>query len=94
MVFCDWLKFRMNEPGQFGSDMEVRMMWFTSRRAIVIATCFVVWIGAAGLICRALVPSRLGAEEGQSKIVDPSQVVRAEPPGEVATPIRVTLAER
>jgi hypothetical protein len=60
------------------SDMEVRIMRLLSLdRGLVVIFCFVLWIGAAGLICWALVPKELPDES--SEIVNPAAVVRAEP---------------
>jgi hypothetical protein len=62
-----------------------------SRRGIIVALCFGVWIGAAGLICRAFVKLPLEADETQLKLSNPGEIVHAE--SEVA-PARVELAEK
>jgi len=67
--------------------MEVLIMQFFLRRRFIVFFCFVVWLAAAGLVCRAFLPSRL--ETQQPERVDPSQVVQAD-----AVHPGVTLAQR
>jgi hypothetical protein len=75
------------------SDMEVRVMRLLSfDRGIVVAICFSVWIGAAGLICWALVPKELPDES--SEIVNPAAIVRAEPAPVINPEGQMPMAQR
>jgi hypothetical protein len=62
-----------------------------SRRRIIVALCFAVWIGAAGVICRALVTQPLEGDEAEIRLSSPALVVHAEP---VVAPARVEVAQR
>jgi hypothetical protein len=73
--------------------MEVRVMHFFSfDRGIIVVLSFVLWIGAAGLVCWALVPKQLPDEP--MTITNPAAVVRAERVGIAASPARLSLAQR
>ncbi|MGD0464385.1 MAG: hypothetical protein ABSB74_18025 [Tepidisphaeraceae bacterium] len=64
-----------------------------SRRGIIVAFCFGLWIGTAGLICQALVARPPEGDETQFKLSNPGEVVHAESAG-TAAPARVELAQR
>jgi hypothetical protein len=63
-----------------------------SRRAIIVIVSFGVWIGAAGLICRAFVSTPMPGDEGQSRLNNPGAIVHAEVVN-VGAP-RIVLAQR
>jgi hypothetical protein len=67
------------------------MHFFSLDRGVVVALSFLVWIGAAGLICWALVPKALPDEP--MGVTNPAGVVRAEP-AVVVTPAQVSMAQR
>jgi hypothetical protein len=78
---------------KFVSDMEVRVMQFFSfDRGIIVALSFVLWIGAAGLICWALVPKQLPDEP--TTITNPAAVIRAERAGLAPQPAQLSMAQR
>jgi hypothetical protein len=62
-------------------------MQFLFRRRFIVFSCFFIWIGAAGLICRTFLPGKV--ETDQPGNTDASQVVRAD----TVHPV-VTLAQR
>lgn len=68
------------------------MHFFSLDRGIIVTLCFVVWIGAAGLVCWALVPKALPDEVGTA--TNPASVVRAEPAGLGVTGSQVSVAQR
>lgn len=83
----------MDERFIFVSDMEVRVMHFFSLdRGIIVALSFVLWIGAAGLICWALVPKQ--SPDEPITITNPATIVRAERVGIVASPAQLSMAQR
>lgn len=63
-----------------------------TRRAIIVIVSFGVWIGTAGLICRAFVSTPLPGDEGQSRLNNPAAVVHAEAVNAGAP--RIVLAQR
>jgi hypothetical protein len=75
------------------SDMEVRVMQFFSfDRGIIVASCFMLWIGAAGLICWALVPRQ--SPDESATITNPAAVVHAEAAGGQTPKGQMPLAQR
>jgi hypothetical protein len=62
-----------------------------SRRRIIVGLCFGIWIGAAGLICRAFVKRPLDGDEIQLKAAIPAGIVHVE---SMVQPARVALAQR
>jgi hypothetical protein len=50
---------------------------FSFDRGIMVALCFVLWIGAAGLVCWSLVPRQLPDEP--SMLTNSAAVVKAQP---------------
>jgi hypothetical protein len=77
--------------------MEVRVMQFFSLdRGITVALCFVLWIGAAGLVCWALLPTQMPVEPAMG--VNPASVVR-EARGELThatlgSGVQISMAQR
>ena len=65
---------------------------FSQDRGIVVTLGFSIWIGAAGLICWALVPKELPDES--SAVTDPAAIVRAEPAHVNTTLGQMPLAQR
>jgi len=65
---------------------------FSLDRGIMVAVCFGLWIGAAGLVCWALVPKQLPDEP--MVITNPAAVVRAERVGIAGPPAQVSMAQR
>jgi hypothetical protein len=77
----------------FVTDMEVRVMHiFSFDRGVMVALCFVLWIGAAGLVCWALVPKQLPDEP--MALTNPAAVVRVERAGVAGGPAQVSMAQR
>ena len=68
------------------------MHLFSFDRGIVVTAFFVLWIGAAGLICWALVPKQLPEE--QTSVTNPANVVRLEPAGIAAPSPQISIAQR
>jgi hypothetical protein len=66
------------------------MHFFSLDRGIVVALCFVLWIGAAGLVCWALVPRQLPDEP--MTITNPAAVVRATSINMTSLPAQVSMA--
>ena len=60
---------------------------FSLDRGIMVTLCFVLWIGAAGLVCWALVPKQLPDEP--TMLTNPATVVKAQPAS-----AQVMLAQR
>jgi hypothetical protein len=67
--------------------------FFSSDRGIVVASAFFLWIGAAGLICWALVPKQL--PEDQPAITNPAAIVHLEST-RIPTPAaaQISIAQR
>jgi hypothetical protein len=73
--------------------LEVRVMHFFSfDRGIIVALCFLLWIGAAGLVCWMLVPTQLPDEPAM--VTNPAAVVRAERVGIAVAPAQLSMAQR
>jgi len=53
------------------------MHFFSFDRGIVVGFCFALWIGAAGLVCWALVPKQMPDEPVMTFTASPAVVVRA-----------------
>ena len=68
------------------------MHFFSLDRGIVVALCFLLWIGAAGLVCWALVPTQLPDEPAVG--TNPAAVVRTERVGMAVAPAQVSMAQR
>jgi hypothetical protein len=68
------------------------MHFFSLDRGIVVALCFVLWIGAAGLVCWALVPKQLPDEPMMH--TNPTAVVRAASINMTSLPTQVSMAQR
>jgi hypothetical protein len=68
------------------------MHFFSLDRGIMVVLCFVIWIGAAGLVCWALVPKQIPDEP--ITFTDPSSVVRAERPALTPQPAQLSMAQR
>lgn len=68
------------------------MQFFSFDRGIIVGFCFVLWIGAAGLVCWALVPKQLPDEP--AALTNPAMVVKAERAGAVVGASPVSLAQR
>ena len=68
------------------------MHFFSFDRGIMVALCFVLWIGAAGLICWALLPKQLPDEP--ITITNPATVVRAERAVIAPSPAQLSMAQR
>ena len=65
---------------------------FSFDRGVIVALCFLLWIGAAGLVCWALVPKQLPDEPMMGG--NPSAVVRVQEGGIGGLVGKVTLAQR
>jgi hypothetical protein len=75
------------------TDMEVRLMHFLSLdRGSMVALYFVLWLGAAGLVCWALVPKQLPDEP--ITITNPATIVRAERAVITPSPAQLSMAQR
>jgi hypothetical protein len=68
------------------------MHFFSLDRGIIVFASFALWIGAAGLICWALLPKQLPDE--QSAINNPADVVRLHPAGIGAPSAQISIAQR
>jgi hypothetical protein len=66
--------------------------FFSFDRGIVVAAAFVLWIGAAGLICWALVPKQIPEE--QPAIINPAAVVHLEATRITAPAAQISIAQR
>jgi len=66
------------------------MHFFSLDRGIVVALCFVLWIGAAGLVCWALVPRQLPDEPMTN--TNPAMVVRTASINMSSLPAQVSMA--
>ena len=65
---------------------------FSFDRGVMVVLCFLLWIGAAGLVCWALVPKQMPDEP--MTLTNPADVVRVERVGVSAGPAQVTMAQR
>ena len=67
--------------------------FFSFDRNIVVAAAFILWIGAAGLICWALVPQQL--PEDHPTITNPPAIVHLEAT-RITTPsaAQISIAQR
>ncbi len=63
-----------------------------SRRGTIVTLCFGVWIGAAGLICRAFVARPIDGDSAEFQLSNPAEVVHAEAVNAVVP--RIVLAQR
>ena len=68
------------------------MHFFSLDRGIMVGLCFALWIGAAGLVCWALVPKQLPDEPVMR--TNPVAIVRAEGVGIEGSPAQVSMAQR
>ena len=65
---------------------------FSLDRGIIVLASFVLWIGAAGLICWALVPKQIS--DDQPAVTNPASIIHVEATG-IATPrAAITVAQR
>jgi hypothetical protein len=65
------------------------MHFFSIDRGIIVAISFVLWLGAAGLVCWLLLPTQLPEE--RASIMDPTAVVHVQA---AATPAPISVAQR
>jgi len=68
------------------------MQVFSFDRGIIVALSFVLWIGAAGLICWALVPKQ--SPDEPTTITNPAAIVRAERAVIAPSPAQLSMAQR
>jgi hypothetical protein len=65
---------------------------FSLDRGIMVVVCFVLWIGAAGLVCWMLVPTVMPDES--AAVVNPAAVVKAQSVGVSGLSAQVMVAQR
>jgi hypothetical protein len=65
---------------------------FSLDRGIIVFASFVLWIGAAGLICWALVPRQISDE--QPAVTNPASVVHVDAIGIASPRAQISVAQR